>query len=90
MSNQQTENSAALGQSASNALLEPLRNQVMVQGYDGNWNYDEYMRGMYNGLECALATLEGRDPEYKHAPAEYLRDKTTQEPLESVDGYNNK
>jgi len=25
---------------------------------------DEYMRGLYNGLELVLAVLEARDPEY--------------------------
>lgn len=38
-----------------------------VQGADGNWNYSEYMRGLYNGLELASATIEGREPAYKDA-----------------------
>jgi hypothetical protein len=53
-------------------LLAPLRSQLRVQGQNGNWNYDPYMHGMYNGLECALATLEHRDPEYRSAPKKWL------------------
>src|SRR5690625_2848445 len=36
-----------------------------VQGQPGNWDDSEYMRGLYNGLELASATLEGREPVYK-------------------------
>lgn len=44
-----------------NKLVELLE----VQGADGNWNYDDYMCGMFNGMELAVATLEGRDPEFR-------------------------
>lgn len=53
-----------------------IRNQLHIQGVSGNWNYDAYMHGMYNGLECALATLEEREPEYRSAPTEWLKDLT--------------
>lgn len=52
---------------------QQIRGQLDVQGQDGNWNYDSYMHGMYNGLECALATLEGRAPKYRDAPDVWLR-----------------
>lgn len=29
---------------------------------------DEYMRGLYNGLELVLAVLEARNPEYLKEP----------------------
>ena len=29
---------------------------------------DTYMRGLYNGLELALATMENRDPVYHEVP----------------------
>lgn len=58
--------------------LEPLRDQLRVQGGAGNWNYDEYMHGMFNGMECALATLEGREPDFRSRPLDgWLRDKAT-------------
>lgn len=52
--------------------IEKLRELVGVQGTNGNWNYDPYMQGMYNGMECMLACLEGSEPNYKKAPAEWL------------------
>lgn len=45
--------------------LQKIRSLVNIQGYDGNWNYCEYMRGMYNGMELILAILENRYPIYK-------------------------
>lgn len=45
--------------------LEILRNLVAIQGSAGNWDYSEYMRGMFNGMELMLATLEDRQPEFK-------------------------
>lgn len=55
--------------------LGAIKEQLKIQGSDGNWNYDPYMHGMFNGLECALATLEKREPEYRKAPAEWLCNK---------------
>ena len=64
----------AAAPSLLNDGLSAVRNQLNVQGQNGNWNYDPYMQGMYNVLECALATLEGREPEYRSAPDKWLRD----------------
>jgi hypothetical protein len=53
---------------------DKIRNLRDVQGRDGTWDMDEYMRGLFNGLELALSVLEGeRDPQYKAAPAEQER-----------------
>lgn len=54
--------------------IKQIRNMVNVQGQDGNWNYNSYMHGMYNGLELALATLEDREPIFKDAPKKWLED----------------
>lgn len=48
--------------------LQKVRDQLAIQGLDGNWDYDWYMCGMYNGLECALATMEDREPRYRTLP----------------------
>lgn len=48
--------------------LQPLKDALGIQRKDGNWNSDPYMLGMYNGLEFALACLEGREPDYKSFP----------------------
>jgi 5-formaminoimidazole-4-carboxamide-1-beta-D-ribofuranosyl 5'-monophosphate synthetase len=52
--------------------IEELRKRIAsvqrllnIQGKNGNWNVDEYMLGLYNGLECALSSLEGRDVKYR-------------------------
>lgn len=52
--------------------LDSLRSIRDAQSVDGNWNYDPYMFGMYNGLEAALAIMENREPIYMDAPAEWL------------------
>lgn len=48
-----------------------LKESLAIQARNGNWNYDEYMRGMYNGMEFAVAIMEGRAPSYRDAPAKY-------------------
>ena len=52
--------------------LEQVKSALAIQGENGNWNYDPYMHGMYNGMEFVVATLEGRDPEFRDAPATWL------------------
>lgn len=46
-------------------MIEKLNSLLSVQGADGNWNYNQYMRGMYNGMELMMAVIEGREPVYK-------------------------
>jgi hypothetical protein len=57
---------------------EDLRGMHDIQGDHGNWNYDEYMRGMYNGMELMLSTMENRVPEFRDAPGVYLCDIPTE------------
>lgn len=45
--------------------IEKLRRLLEIQGSDGNWNMSPYMTGLYNGMELALATMEGREPVYR-------------------------
>ena len=54
--------------------IKSVRHMRDVQGYDGNWNYDPYMQGLYNGLEFALSLLEVREPQFKDAPETWLGD----------------
>ncbi|XEC97041.1 hypothetical protein AB6A23_11150 [Paenibacillus tarimensis] len=58
--------------------IKNIRDLLDVQGQDGNWNYDPYMLGMYNGLECASAVLENREPVYRVAPEKWLSAQTLQ------------
>ena len=57
-----------------NSSLCLLKEMLEVQGADGNWNYDSYMLGMYNGMEFALSIMEGREPFYRCAPEKWLKD----------------
>lgn len=53
------------------AKLKEMRD---LQGSHGNWNCNEYMLGMYNGIEFSLCCLENRDPEYRSKPEIWLDD----------------
>jgi len=44
--------------------LDALRDLTKIQGKKGNQT-NEYMRGMYNGMEFVLSMFEGREPKYK-------------------------
>ena len=62
------------------STLESMRQLMGIQGSNGNWDYDPYMQGMYNGMELMLAIQEDREPVYKKAPAEWLCDKSDSSP----------
>jgi len=51
--------------------LEKAKELLEIQGASGNWDYCEYMRGMYNGMELIIAILEEREPVYRDAPVKY-------------------
>lgn len=71
-----TEQNEAAQASSLERMVRPIRDQLNVQGQHGNWNCNEYMLGMFNGLECALATLEHREPQYRRKPDDgWLDDK---------------
>ncbi len=48
-----------------NLRSEKVQELSDIQNSDGNWNYDEYMRGMANGLILAVAVLTDKTPIYK-------------------------
>lgn len=45
--------------------LSGLKNLKDIHGKDGNWDHNDYMTGLYDGLELAIATFEGRDPKLR-------------------------
>ena len=47
-------------------LLNKIKEQLKTLSIDGNWNYDDYSLGVYNGLERAVAILEQRNPNYRN------------------------
>lgn len=52
--------------------LARMKEMLEVQGRDGNWNYDSYMHGMYNGMEYMLSMVESREPVFREAPKKWL------------------
>lgn len=61
--------------------LKDLREMVGIQGDNGNWNYDPYMHGMYNGMEFALSLMEDREPEFREAPKRWLKNHTLKQKI---------
>ena len=57
----------------SDATVEALEEVVRIQGMSGNWDYDEYMHGMYNGMEFMLSIIESRQPSFRNAPEKFLK-----------------
>ena len=51
---------------------EIMRQMLEVQGQHGNWNYDSYMHGLYNGMEYMVALAEKREPKFRDAPETWL------------------
>ena len=53
-----------------------------LQGSDGNYNYDSYMLGLYNGMEYIIAFFETREPNFKNGKdIEFLNDKNKNQEL---------
>lgn len=59
--------------------LKNANEMLNLQGQDGNYNYDSYMLGLYNGMEYIIALFETREPIYKDGKnIEFLNDKNQQ------------
>lgn len=56
-------------------LWRKMEDMRLIQGQDGNWNQGAYMRGMYNGMELMMATLDGQAPAFRDAGAPELEDQ---------------
>lgn len=62
-----------------NHHLKCARKMLDLQGQSGNYNYDSYMLGLYNGMEYIISLFETREPIYKEGKdIEFLRDKNQQ------------
>jgi len=46
---------------------------VTIQCSDGNWNANEYMRGLANGLLLAMSVFNDKNPQFKQAPRKRVR-----------------
>lgn len=54
----------------NNNLIEEMRKLIEIQGREGNWNFDPYMQGLFNGMELMLATAERRGPQFRTLPGQ--------------------
>ncbi len=52
--------------------LEDMKKVQEIQGSNGNWNYDSYMHGMFNGMELVISIAEERTPKFRPAPKKWL------------------
>lgn len=60
-------------------VAERMKDLMEMQGSPGNWDYDPYMHGMYNGMELFFSMVEDRDPAFREQPEEWGRDKSSEE-----------
>lgn len=44
--------------------LKCSKEMLDIQGQKGNYDYDEYMLGLYNGMEYIISLLEVREPKF--------------------------
>jgi hypothetical protein len=58
-----------------NNRLELLKEIVIVQRSDGNWNYDPYNHGYANGLILAEAIMHDLEPKFLDAPEEWISER---------------
>lgn len=66
-------------------LLTDANNILATQGQSGNWNYDPYMHGLYNGMEMILSIFEKREPRFRDAPEQWLcNNESNSKPVEQV------
>ncbi len=62
-----------------NHHLKCSKEMLDIQGHNGNYNYDSYMLGLYNGMEYIIALFETREPIFKSGKdIEFISDKTQQ------------
>lgn len=55
-------------------VADEIGKMLEVQGANGNWNYDAYMHGMYNGMEFCHSLAKGVEPKYREAPKKWIAD----------------
>ena len=59
--------------------LKCSKEMLGIQGQKGNYDYDEYMLGLYNGMEYIIALFETREPNYINGKdVEFTNNKTQQ------------
>jgi hypothetical protein len=54
--------------------LENLEDIIKIQCSSGNWNYNEYMHGLANGLIMARSLFTDEEPEFLDSPKKWRKD----------------
>ena len=59
--------------------LKYSKEMLDIQGQKGNYDYDEYMLGLYNGMEYIISLFETREPNYiSGKDIKFINNKTQQ------------
>ncbi len=53
---------------------EELETLIKIQCSNGNWDYNEYMQGLANGLIMAKSIITKEEPIFLNAPKKWLKD----------------
>lgn len=65
--------------------LKCSKEMLDIQGQKGNYDYDEYMLGIYNGMEYIIALFETREPNYINGKdIKFTSNKTQQKRIYKV------
>jgi hypothetical protein len=54
-------------------VIETIDDLLKIQCSNGNWNYNEYMHGMANGMILIKSIVTGEQPQFLSAPKKWLR-----------------
>ena len=70
-------NAIEIAKTATNVKRQKLLDKAneMLKVQEQSYDYDQYMHGLYNGMEFVLCLIEDRDPQFKLAPAVWGADK---------------
>jgi hypothetical protein len=60
-----------------NDKYRQIKEIINIQGTDGNWNFDSYTLGLFNGMEMLVSILEDREPIFRRCEGEDFLDETT-------------
>lgn len=71
--------------------LNEVKDVLKLAGQDGNWNFDSYNNGLFNGIELARTIMEGGEPQYRQLhKAKFMEDKDGKEKRNNIELLPNK
>jgi hypothetical protein len=66
--------------------LKTISMMIDIQKQDGNWNYNEYLFGMLNGMLFIESIIKGVEPKFLDPPKKWLRKKWYQRMIDKIIG----